>query len=179
MLKNYLFSHLCIEQELVPCVLLSFDEEQILMWRGHEWKSMYRRIPPASSSPIFGSQKSEEPRTVSSSPKMMSLWKNAIESSKALVLDEIGLGPDELLEKVEEFERVSQATVHSYPALILSGETAEDQEGPQDENYNSSDYDDESYLNEYFVGDDDSSIPMGTLTVDLITKQLSDNEEQN
>ena len=28
-------------QELVPCVLLSFDDEQILMWRGSEWKSMY------------------------------------------------------------------------------------------------------------------------------------------
>ncbi|KAM7484221.1 hypothetical protein LguiA_000230 [Lonicera macranthoides] len=164
-------------KELVPCVLLSFDEEQILMWRGHEWKSMYRCIPPTSSSPNVGFQKSEDPRAVSSSPKMMSLWKNAIESSKALVLDEIGLSPNELLEKVEEFERVSQAAVHSYPALILSGETADDQEGPQDENYNSSDYDDESYLNESFVGDDDSSLPMGTLTVDLIAKQLSDNEK--
>ncbi|CAA6662167.1 unnamed protein product [Spirodela intermedia] len=27
--------------ELVPCVLLSFDEEQILMWRGKGWKSKY------------------------------------------------------------------------------------------------------------------------------------------
>lgn len=26
-------------------MLLSFDEEQILMWRGHDWKSMYKRAP--------------------------------------------------------------------------------------------------------------------------------------
>ena len=28
-------------QELVPCVLLSFDDEQILMWRGSDWKPKY------------------------------------------------------------------------------------------------------------------------------------------
>jgi hypothetical protein len=28
-------------QDLVPCVLLSFDKEQILMYRGKEWKSRY------------------------------------------------------------------------------------------------------------------------------------------
>lgn len=32
-------------QELVPCVLLSFDDEQILTWRGHGWKSMYQGAP--------------------------------------------------------------------------------------------------------------------------------------
>lgn len=30
-------------------MLLSFDEEQILMWRGQGWKSMYIRAPLASS----------------------------------------------------------------------------------------------------------------------------------
>lgn len=35
-------------QELVPCVLLSFDNEQILMWRGRDWKSMYQDAPLAS-----------------------------------------------------------------------------------------------------------------------------------
>lgn len=34
-------------QELVPCVLLSFEGEQILMWRGREWKSMYQEVPKA------------------------------------------------------------------------------------------------------------------------------------
>lgn len=38
-------------QELVPCVLLSFDDEQILMWRGKDWKSMYPE-PPSFSNPV-------------------------------------------------------------------------------------------------------------------------------
>lgn len=38
--------HFLRPQELVPCVLLSFDDEQILMWRGREWKSMYRDEVP-------------------------------------------------------------------------------------------------------------------------------------
>ena len=54
--------------------------------------------------------------------KMMLLWKRAFELSKALSLDEIDLGPDALLKKVEEFEGISQATGHSYQALILSSE---------------------------------------------------------
>lgn len=46
-----LFSNLCplnTGQELVPCVLLSFDNEQILMWRGRDWKAMYQDAPLAS-----------------------------------------------------------------------------------------------------------------------------------
>lgn len=35
-------------QELVPCVLLSFDDEQILMWRGPDWISMSQEVPPHS-----------------------------------------------------------------------------------------------------------------------------------
>lgn len=35
-------------QELVPCVLLSFDDEQILMWRGPDWVSMSQEVPPPS-----------------------------------------------------------------------------------------------------------------------------------
>jgi hypothetical protein len=30
-------------QDLVPCVLLSFDDEQILIYRGKEWKSRYSK----------------------------------------------------------------------------------------------------------------------------------------
>ncbi|XP_022853248.1 CRS2-associated factor 2, chloroplastic, partial [Olea europaea var. sylvestris] len=33
-------------KELVPCVLLSFDDEQILMWKGKDWKSMYSNETP-------------------------------------------------------------------------------------------------------------------------------------
>ncbi|KAK3006629.1 hypothetical protein RJ639_015796 [Escallonia herrerae] len=64
-----------------------------------------------------GNHSADSPKSnaiVSSSPKMMSLWKPAIESSKALLLDEIFLAHDALL-KEEEFEGSSQATVHSYP----------------------------------------------------------------
>ncbi|CAA7398555.1 unnamed protein product [Spirodela intermedia] len=39
-------------KELVPCVLLSFDEEQILMWRGKGWKSKYPK--PLSTDPSAG-----------------------------------------------------------------------------------------------------------------------------
>lgn len=183
-------------KELVPCVLLSFDDEQILMWRGHDWKSLYRHAPSISSivrtdianalnSP--GNSKVDslksDTKTVDSSPKMMSLWKRAIESNKALLLDEIDLGPDDLLMKVEEFETISQATVHSYPALIVSnedgpgGSEAEDEEGSQDEYY-TSDYDDDYYVNESFEEMDDSSVPLGSLPVDLLAKQLSDSNEQ-
>lgn len=36
------FGPIAMLQELVPCVLLSFDEEKILMWRGKDWKSRYQ-----------------------------------------------------------------------------------------------------------------------------------------
>ncbi|KAJ8438515.1 LOW QUALITY PROTEIN: hypothetical protein Cgig2_024604 [Carnegiea gigantea] len=159
--------------ELVPCVLLSFDDEQILMWRGHDWKSMYPETPtllPSCSAalddsgmnggradhdeinfmfppggsfglhiyltggqalsfprlldiPGYGRKSddgSREPTTIKtiSSPRMMSLWKRAIESNKAFLLDETDLGPDALLEKVEAFEGMTQAAEHSYPARL-------------------------------------------------------------
>lgn len=56
-----------------------------------------------------------------SSSRMLELWKRAIETQKALLLDATELSPDSLLERVEEFEAISQATEHSYPALIVSG----------------------------------------------------------
>lgn len=37
-------------QELVPCVLISFEDEHILMWRGNNWKSSFSK--PASNSGI-------------------------------------------------------------------------------------------------------------------------------
>lgn len=182
-------------KELVPCVLLSFDEEQILMWRGQGWKSMYIRAPSASSPVLdemaiglnrsgnIGLAHKSDAKRVLSSPKMMFLWNRAIESNKALLLDELGLGPDALLEKVEEFESKSQATVHSYPALILFSEDGpgrssvqEFEEGSQDyggdESYGS-EYDDENDIGDSFEGVD-SSVPLGSLPVDLIAKQLSD-----
>ncbi|XP_062158824.1 CRS2-associated factor 2, chloroplastic [Alnus glutinosa] len=184
-------------KELVPCVLLSFDNEQILMWRGRDWKSMYEYAPLASISPavgiaggLDGSGKDDndcckaDPKTVSTSPKMMLLWKQAIESSKALLLDEIVLDPDALLKKVEEFEGISQATEHSYPALILSSDdgtsssVAETEDYPQSEgysedNYNYSDTDNDDYedYDSDSFEDVDSPVPLGSLPVDMIAEE--------
>lgn len=41
-------------QDLVPCVLLSFEGEQILMWRGQDWKSMYTNAPLPAIPPKIG-----------------------------------------------------------------------------------------------------------------------------
>ncbi|KAI9168883.1 hypothetical protein LWI28_003332 [Acer negundo] len=100
-------------KELVPCVLLSFADEQILVWRGKNWKSMYAEGPaiPQNFDTAGDLDVSE---TVRSIPKMMSFWKHAIELSKTLLLDEINLGPDELL------KNISEATKPSYPVLVLS-----------------------------------------------------------
>lgn len=111
-----------------------------------------------------------------SSSKMMSLWKRAVESSKALLLDEINLGPDALLEKVEEFESMTQATEHSYPALVVSSPNLSNNE-MNDESDIEIDEDD---VEDYGDDDDDNlfeeletSIPLGSLPVDLLAKQLS------
>uniref|UniRef100_A0A2N9ILP4 CRM domain-containing protein n=1 Tax=Fagus sylvatica TaxID=28930 RepID=A0A2N9ILP4_FAGSY len=183
-------------KELVPCVLLSFDNEQILMWRGQDWKSMYKEAPSAAIPPEVGiagglesSGKDDDDcceadaKTVRTSPKMMSLWRRAIESSKALLLDEIDLGPDALLKKVEEFEGISQATEHSYPALILSskdgtsGSMAESEDDSQTEGYGEDDIysdDDDNYENydSDSLEEVDSSVPLGSLPIDLIAENF-------
>ncbi|KAL5067093.1 hypothetical protein RYX36_017980 [Vicia faba] len=41
-------------EDLVPCVLLSFDNEQVLIWRGKEWKSMYPEVPIYTQAGITG-----------------------------------------------------------------------------------------------------------------------------
>ncbi|MCL7051660.1 hypothetical protein MKW94_005334 [Papaver nudicaule] len=184
-------------KELVPCVLLSFDDEQILAWRGKEWKSMYPEAPPSvsvsnrfndgaslNSGELYSANERQVPALEVASPKFMSRWKMAIESSKALLLDEIELGPDELLEKVEAFADTLQAAEHSYPALIMStGEGAcilnrDDEDGSD----NLSNDDDEDYDSEYGSEDEDynssfeeleSSIPRGSLPVDAIVEQLT------
>ncbi|KAG6714027.1 hypothetical protein I3842_05G182300 [Carya illinoinensis] len=183
-------------KELVPCVLLSFDNEQILMWRGRDWKSMYQDAPLASmpsecgiAGDINSSGEDDDcidadAKTVRTSPKMMALWKHAIESSKALLLDETNLGPDALLKKVEEFEGISQATEHSYPALILSSKdgrsssVAESEDDSQSDGYIEdeiySDSDDDDYVNydSDSFEDVDSSVPPGSLPVDMIAEKL-------
>ncbi|KAK1292233.1 hypothetical protein QJS10_CPB17g00895 [Acorus calamus] len=172
-------------KELVPCVLLSFDEEQILMWRGKKWQSKYHGARsdngvPSSSDAPGGTNRDGE--TDISSPKMMALWQGAIESSKALLLEENNLCPDALLEKVVEFEGITQATEHSYPAVVYSGEIppntgergtsedggAEDMSGGDPHRYDRYDIDD---LDEIFVNVD-TSTPLGSLPVDSFMRQL-------
>lgn len=129
---------------------------------------------------------------MNTSPKMLSLWKRAIESSKALLLDEINVSPDALLEKVEEFEGISQVTEHSLPALILSSENGSkgsiaDFEDTQNDSYSSDgfvteneDDDDDDEYDEYNDDYDedglndvvDSSASPGSLPIDLITEKL-------
>lgn len=116
---------------------------------------------------------------------MMSLWKRAIESSKAILLDEIDLGPDALLRKVEEFESISQATEHSYPALVLSNEDGINnsmsafEDGSLSENFDEDDtYSDDEYEeDEYYDSDSfeevETSVPSGSLPIDLIAKKLN------
>ncbi|XP_042398136.1 CRS2-associated factor 2, chloroplastic-like [Zingiber officinale] len=200
-------------KELVPCVLLSFEEEQILMWRGREWKSRYQgplrlntkiqKIEDGESSNLNESGQSSASTSDTApgieiiSPKMFSLWKRAVESSQALLLDDIDLTPDSLLEKIEHFEGLSQAISHSYDALILP--TSKDPEGSKyssegrfrleasdvsyDEfgrenkngedhyNYDKSDYDsDDAYDHDEI----EHSVPFGSLPVDSIAKRLGE-----
>lgn len=178
-------------KELVPCVLLSFDNEQILMWRGNNWKSMYPPIYPSVSKLLIRDKnvssdlKSPGKKTEISNSRMQKLWKHAVDSGKALVLDEPDLSPDSILERVEEFEGVSQASEHSYPALILSSEGESDvlDAGYEDrseieigiDDFSSSDSeDDEDYDDEGdLLGDVESSVPIGSLPVDSIAERLS------
>ncbi|CAH8253327.1 unnamed protein product [Arabidopsis lyrata] len=174
-------------KELVPCVLLSFDDEQILMWRGRDWKSRFvdnPLIPSLSETNIANeldpSDKPSDEQTVSdpsstiSSPKMISLWKRALESSKAVILEELDLGPDDLLKKVEELEGTSLAAEHSYTAMVLSNTdgAAEDYVDDKDRSEEYSDIDDD-FDDEC---SDDESLdpvgPVGTLPVDKIVRKL-------
>lgn len=115
---------------------------------------------------------------------MFSLWNCAIESSKALLLDELNLGPDALLDKVEEFEAVSQALEHSHPAFSLPSENEpEDSTTNFEDSYSSdglqTEEEEEDYVDYHDDEDDDdlydvvdTSAPPGSLPVDMIVKKL-------
>ncbi|PIA37958.1 hypothetical protein AQUCO_02900067v1 [Aquilegia coerulea] len=178
-------------KELVPCVLLSFDDEQILMWRGKDWKSMYPDAPSSLSdmgaSDALGNKNDGVHRPATKKevfmPRLLSLWKRALKLKKALLLDEIELGPDALLDKVEAFEEMAQATHHSYPAVIVATEECgfssetdhkdsfQGEAGHSDDE-NISDNDDEDNDSDLFEGTD-SSVPLGLLPVDSIIEKLS------
>ncbi|WVZ10063.1 hypothetical protein V8G54_014593 [Vigna mungo] len=185
-------------QDLVPCVLLSFDDEQILMWRGKDWKSRYQQpVPVFTPSKAGFIGKSEisgeindnqtnhgDNNVVNTSPKMLSLWKHAIESSKALLVDEYDLGPDCLLKRVEEFEIASQALEHSHPAFSMSVKendseastaTANFENSYSSDNFPAEDDDEEDYDDYHDDEDDDvvdTSAQPGSLGIDMIVKKL-------
>lgn len=176
-------------KELVPCVLLSFDDEQILIWRGHGWKSMYHGAP-IFSTPTFDNFANEpscsentevksESRTVVSSPRMMLLWRRAIELNKAMVLEDIGVGPDDLLKVVEEFETVSQVAEHTYDAVIVSNEEKSDDREEEEEDYSEdeSEFDDEDSDDDEYGDLSEKSAPPGSLPVDFLVEQLGDGDE--
>ncbi|KAL5227867.1 hypothetical protein ABZP36_016132 [Zizania latifolia] len=129
-------------RDLVPCVLLSFDNEHILMFRGKEWKSRYSKpltlIPKIRKNYLATSpdESSSDESTDADDhlavrevlrPRMFKLWTNAIESSVALLLDDAeadALTPDLLLTRVEDFSVTSQAVEHSFPALLVANDEA-------------------------------------------------------
>jgi hypothetical protein len=118
-------------------------------------------------------------KIVSSSPKMMLLWKHALESNKAILLDEIDLGPEALLTKVEEFEGISQATEHSYPALVMSSEDGSSnsistfEDDSHSENFSEDDmYSDDEYYDSESFEELETSAPPGSLSIDLIAEKL-------
>ncbi|KAK9052739.1 hypothetical protein SSX86_029369 [Deinandra increscens subsp. villosa] len=167
-------------KELVPCVLLSFDDEQILIWRGHGWKSMYQGALTSSghtSESIANDTDCSGIRSSISSPRMTQLWRRAIELSKAVLLEDIELGPDDLLKVVEEFATVSQVTEHSYPAVIVSKEDSRNRDH-EDEDYSEDDdyFDDEESEDDY-VDFSQKSAPPGSLPVDFLAEQFTDGDD--
>ncbi|RVW43319.1 hypothetical protein CK203_070380 [Vitis vinifera] len=87
------------------------------------------------------------------------------------------------LKVVEEFEGISQATEHSYPALVMSSEDGTGGTKAEHEGYNSEDYsedemynddDDDEYLVNESLEEMESPVPLGSLPVDLLAKQLGE-----
>lgn len=180
------------------------------MWRGRDWKSRYQ-TPISSVSKLHQTgnavssdlDNSGQPNNVSdrsaskkeaSSPKMVSLWKRAIDSCKAFLLDETELSPDSLLQRVEEFEGMSQAVEHSYPALILpSGEESDVSTATHDARFKTEsenvhnkggdefverdaydeDYEDFEHDTTSSFEEVESSVPLGSLPVDSPAERLS------
>ncbi|XP_066308858.1 CRS2-associated factor 2, chloroplastic-like isoform X1 [Miscanthus floridulus] len=190
-------------RDLVPCVLLSFNNEQILMYRGKEWKSTYSKpftlIPKvpknnvAMSSDMNSSDTDEVAIREVLRPKMFKLWKSAVDSSLALLLDDAEanhLTPDSLLTLVEEFSVTSQAAEHSFPALLVTNSEVNTEslsaEYINDESETSIAGNEEGQLeqssphlcdDEHFDLDMferlESSVPLGSLPIDSMIEQLN------
>nr|CAB3477074.1 unnamed protein product [Digitaria exilis] len=196
-------------RDLVPCVLLSFDNEQILMYRGKEWKSRYSKpltlIPKVSKNnptmlfDVGGSDANEATDADAQEtirevlmPKMFKLWKSALDSSLALLLDDAeanDLTPDSLLMRVEEFSITSQAVEHSFPALLvancevntgsLNGECINDESetsivgNQEDQLEQSPDLISDEHFELDMLERLESSVPLGSLPIDTMIEQLN------
>ncbi|XP_078445225.1 RNA-binding CRS1 / YhbY (CRM) domain-containing protein [Wolffia australiana] len=155
-------------KELVPCVLLSFDDDQILIWRGKDWKSKYPKpllLERASAGSPHTSEATKSKGKEAWPGRLLLLWRRAVEAGTALVLPKSELSPDSLLRQVELFETSSQAADHSFSAVISATSSTSDEESNED----GSDVDDD-------VDDDEelltSSVPLGSLPVDSLSRYL-------
>lgn len=125
-------------------------------------------------------------------PKMLKLWKSAVDSSLALLLDHAeanDLTPDSLLTRVEEFSITSQAVEHSFPALLvancevdtgsLSGECINDESetsivgNQEDQLEQSPDLSSDEHFELDMLERLDSSVPLGSLPIDTMIEQLN------
>nr|GME21233.1 CRS2-associated factor 1, chloroplastic [Ipomoea batatas] len=125
-------------KDLIPCVLLSFEQEHILMWRGREWKSS---IPEAKDKPNRGMETvannppiaavSEDQESSSPSNNLGStnkpwtegvllLRNQAIESGSALILDDSCLDADIPTNKQETVPCTSLSPFAQFSSLSLS-----------------------------------------------------------
>ncbi|XWS22617.1 hypothetical protein CRYUN_Cryun29cG0051500 [Craigia yunnanensis] len=184
-------------QEFVPCVLLSFDDEQILMWRGRDWTFMYGEalltLLPAkadtSSGTVESAKSIDDSRTpdakkVISSPKMRFPWK--LPSSQTRRCRWMRL----LLVLILFWRRwrnlkACLTTEHSCEAVVLSSEDgfgssmAELEDGSYGADFGGENdiYSDDDIINdEYYdvesLEELDSSTPLGSLPVDRMAERL-------
>uniref|UniRef100_A0A0A8XP97 Caf2 n=1 Tax=Arundo donax TaxID=35708 RepID=A0A0A8XP97_ARUDO len=122
---------------------------------------------------------------------MFKLWKNALESSLALLLDDAEANartPDSVLMRVEEFSVTSQAVEHSFPALLVANggenpdvlaEYIEDESetsrvGNQEQQLEQSpDRSEDEHFEFDMFEHLESSAPLGSLLIDTMIGQLN------
>lgn len=128
-------------------------------------------------------QSQGESKEVISSPKMLSLWKRAIDSNKALLLDEPNVSPNDLLKRAEEFDNATRAAEHSSPAIISTKEgIADNAAAAFEDGWRSNGYDgnimsfdgDEDLSSMDHLFNDNSHVPPGSLPIDSLAKKLWD-----
>ncbi|KAI3671027.1 hypothetical protein L1987_87673 [Smallanthus sonchifolius] len=143
-------------KDLAPCVLISFEHEHILVWRGQNWKSMFpqdnkpqeaknpdtvEQIETIISThddnkiitPVEIENISENTSNQDSLTGVMSLLKQAVQDGIAFVLEDSHLDADVVYAKAVAFSKSAQPgpTFRHYrpkKVAIVSTETREDEE---------------------------------------------------